>query len=78
MVKVEGNKDLLPPPHHLPQTAYRMAFKYPGSSVRKPIVPPPIPPSKLPQTVAPTPLSKGVQFTAFTLAAGKFEVLNRL
>ncbi|GAA5823730.1 hypothetical protein JCM5353_008573 [Sporobolomyces roseus] len=47
-----------------------MAFKYPGSSVRKPIVPPPIPPSKLPQTVAPTPLSKGVQFTAFTLAAG--------
>ncbi|GAA5964017.1 hypothetical protein JCM3765_007841 [Sporobolomyces pararoseus] len=47
-----------------------MAFKYPGSSARKPIVPPPIPPSKLPQNIAPTPLSKGIQFTAFTLAAG--------
>ncbi|GAA6059144.1 hypothetical protein JCM10212_003891 [Sporobolomyces blumeae] len=47
-----------------------MAFKFPGSSARKPIVPPPIPPSKLPQTVAPTPLSKGVQFTAFGIATG--------
>ncbi|GAA6015218.1 hypothetical protein JCM10207_003646 [Rhodosporidiobolus poonsookiae] len=34
----------------------------------QPIVPPPIPPSKLPQTVAPTPLSRGLQIGSFAFA----------
>ncbi|GJN94067.1 hypothetical protein Rhopal_007131-T1 [Rhodotorula paludigena] len=36
----------------------------------KPIVPPPIPPSKLPQHVAPTPLSRASQIASFAFAAG--------
>ncbi|GAA5879956.1 hypothetical protein JCM1840_006942 [Sporobolomyces johnsonii] len=45
-----------------------MPFPFPGSAPKKPIVPPPIPPSKLPQNVAPTQLSKGLQFAAFALS----------
>ncbi|GAA5924923.1 hypothetical protein JCM21900_000240 [Sporobolomyces salmonicolor] len=47
-----------------------MPFSFPGSAPKKPIVPPPIPPSKLPQTFAPTPVSKGLQFGAFALSGG--------
>ncbi|GAA5902438.1 hypothetical protein JCM6882_002754 [Rhodosporidiobolus microsporus] len=44
-------------------------IQFPGSAPPKPIVPPPIPPSKLPQAVAPTPLSKGLQLGSFAFAS---------
>ncbi|GAA5982994.1 hypothetical protein JCM11641_006910 [Rhodosporidiobolus odoratus] len=45
-----------------------MPFEFPGSRPKVPIVPPPIPASKLPQTVAPTKLSRGLQIASFGLA----------
>ncbi|GAA6039818.1 hypothetical protein JCM8097_004237 [Rhodosporidiobolus ruineniae] len=46
-----------------------MVFEFPGSRPRMPIVPPPIPPSKLPQHVEPTKLSRGLQIASFSFAA---------
>ncbi|GAA5982501.1 hypothetical protein JCM10908_006675 [Rhodotorula pacifica] len=45
-------------------------MQLPGQPPRKPIVPPPIPPSKLPQHVAPSRLSRATQIFAFSLATG--------
>ncbi|GAA5883183.1 hypothetical protein JCM3774_002411 [Rhodotorula dairenensis] len=45
-------------------------MQLPGQPARKPIVPPPIPPSKLPQHVAPSRLSRATQIFAFSLATG--------
>ncbi|GAA5961007.1 hypothetical protein JCM8115_002657 [Rhodotorula mucilaginosa] len=45
-------------------------MQLPGQPPRKPIVPPPIPPSKLPQHVAPSKLSRATQIFAFSLATG--------
>ncbi|BGP27901.1 pyridoxamine-phosphate oxidase [Rhodotorula toruloides] len=41
-----------------------------GNAPPPKIVPPPIPPSQLPQHFAPTPLSRAGQIAAFTLSAG--------
>lgn len=39
---------------------------------------PPVPPSQLPQNIAPTKLSKGLQFGSFALATGTFQSLPAL
>ncbi|BGP51973.1 hypothetical protein JCM10450v2_007933 [Rhodotorula kratochvilovae] len=45
-----------------------MPFGIPRSQPPRPIVPPPVPPSKLPQYVAPTPLSRASQIASFAFA----------
>ncbi|GAA5868002.1 hypothetical protein JCM8547_000778 [Rhodosporidiobolus lusitaniae] len=45
-----------------------MPFDIPRIPRPKPIVPPPIPPSKLPQVVEQTKLSRGLQLASFALA----------
>ncbi|BGP43745.1 hypothetical protein JCM10449v2_007791 [Rhodotorula kratochvilovae] len=47
-----------------------MPFGIPRSQPPRPIVPPPVPPSKLPQYVAPTPLSRASQIASFAFATG--------
>lgn len=49
-----------------------MPFDIPNIPRPRKIVPPPIPPSKLPQVIAPTPLSRWAQIASFTLATGPY------